>query len=95
MINNVYASGSRLEDEYLPLLQKYVAGARKRATAGETGLYQTSDEVAKVIVDVALSDSPPFRTRTFDWSNDFCRLKTSADPDGSKLVQEEVDRFMK
>jgi len=97
-VNNVLAqvgqSGGMLEDAYLPILQKYIGGARQRAAAGEKGVFQTADEVAAIILSVAENPNPPLRTRTSDWSNEFCHLKTMGDPDGKKLVEEVKKRFL-
>ncbi len=85
--NNVLAqlekSGGMFEDEYLPVLQRYIGG---RSTRND-GVFQTSDEVASVIMDCVSSENPPLRTRTSPWSEEFTKLKTSADPDGSKLAK--------
>ncbi|MFK7980592.1 MAG: short-chain dehydrogenase/reductase, partial [Saprospiraceae bacterium] len=65
------------------------------AKAGDTGVYQTSEQVAQVVLEVAQSDNPPIRTRTSDWSNAFTHLKTASDPDGTKLVKEVIEKTMK
>ena len=93
-VNNVMAqvgaSGGMLEDEYLPLLQKYITTSQARGDVA----YQTADEVAAVVMDVMASDTPPIRTRTSDWSNELCQLKTGLDPDGKKLQAHVIDYFM-
>lgn len=94
VLANAMKTGGMLDDEYLPILQKYIGGAQKRAAEGEAQVYQTSEEVAQVILDIASQDNPPIRTRTSDWSNAFCHLKTTGDPDGTKLVQDVRDRFL-
>ena len=78
----IEGSGGMVEDEYLPILQKFIAGAQKRA--GEDGVYQTSEEVADVVIEVAKSENPPIRVRTSPWSENFTQLKTLSDPDGFK-----------
>ena len=88
---HVESTGGMLQDEYLPILMKYVGGARAR---GDTA-YQTCDEVAAVVIDCMESENPPVRTRTSDWSNKFCELKTAADPDGLKLQKQVVETFLK
>lgn len=85
------STGGMLQDEYLPILTKYVGGARAR---GDTA-YQTCDEVAAVVIDCMDAAKPPVRTRTSDWSNKFCELKTAADPDGLKLQKQVVETFLK
>lgn len=88
---HVESTGGMLQDEYLPILTKYVGGARAR---GDTA-YQTCDEVAAVVIDCMEAEKPPVRTRTSDWSNKFCELKTAADPDGLKLQKQVVETFLK
>lgn len=89
VMKQVEATGGMLDDEYLPLLQTYVAGAQNRAA---DGLYQTADEVAEVVLGVMNSDNPPIRKRTSEWSEGFASHKTSGDPDGKK-GQELIQTF--
>jgi NAD(P)-dependent dehydrogenase (short-subunit alcohol dehydrogenase family) len=85
-------TGGMLDDEYLPILQDYMAGIQARA--GEGGTYQTVDEVSRVVIDMATRDAPPVRVRTSDWAEAFCALKTAADPDGTKLRDQVYARFL-
>ena len=85
-------TGGMLEDEYLPILQKYVAGAQNRQ---DTGIYQTADEVAAVVMQVMDAQQPPIRARTSEWAETFTKLKTSLDPDGLKQQAQVVDQFLK
>ncbi len=86
-LEQIAGSGGMLEDDYLPVLQAYVAAAQSRAAAAEaSGVYQTPEAVAEVVLQVAGTEHPPLRVRTSDWAERFCRLKTEADPDGTKLV---------
>jgi NAD(P)-dependent dehydrogenase (short-subunit alcohol dehydrogenase family) len=78
----IEATGGLVEDEYSPILEKFIAGAQKRA--GEDGVYQTSGEVADVVIELAKSENPPIRVRTSPWSEHFTQLKTLSDPDGCK-----------
>jgi len=75
-------NGGMTQDEYLPLLNAYIAGVRARSGAG--GSYQTSDQVAEVVMRCLADATPPVRLRTSDWSETFTALKTAADPDGTK-----------
>ncbi len=84
-------TGGMLEDEYLPILQKYVAGAQNRQ---DTGIYQTADEVAAVVMQVMDAQQPPIRVRTSEWAETFTKLKTSLDPDGLKQQAQVVDQFL-
>ena len=89
-MKQIAGSGGLLQDEYLPIIQKYLAGAAARGTAA----YQTADDVARVVMDVMEAANPPIRVRTSAWANDLCDLKTSADPDGHKLQKKVVDMFL-
>jgi|GEM_PF-3571382 len=87
VMKQVEATDGMLDDEYLPLLQTYVAGTQNRAA---DGLYQTTDEVAEVVLDVMNAENPPIRKRTSEWAEGFASHKTSGDPDGKmgqKLIQ--------
>jgi NAD(P)-dependent dehydrogenase (short-subunit alcohol dehydrogenase family) len=91
VMEQVTQSGGMLEDEYLPILQKYIGGVQGR---NDTGIYQTCDEVSAVVLNCIQSENPPIRTRTSDWSNEFCQLKTQADPDGKRQQQTVIDTFL-
>lgn len=90
VLKHVGETGGMMEDEYLPILQKYMAGSQAR---GDTA-FQTADEVAAVVMDCMASENPPIRTRTSQWSEDLCRLKTDLDPDGKKLQTRVVKDFL-
>lgn len=84
-LRQIEQSGGMLDDEYLPVIQKYL-GTRQERT---DGVYQTPDEVAQVVIDCMQASSPPVRVRTSEWARQFTQLKTQADPDG-KLLQAKV-----
>jgi len=92
VLEQVEQTGGMLEDEYLPILQKYIAGSQSRQ---ETGIYQTADEVAAIVMKVMGSEQPPVRTRTSEWSEDFSKLKTGLDPDGLKQQSLVAEQFLK
>ena len=91
VLEQVAQSGGMLDDEYLPILQKYIGGAQSR---NDTGVYQTCDEVSAVVLNCIESEEPPIRVRTSDWSNAFCQLKTQADPDGRLLQKTVIETFL-
>lgn len=91
VLEQVAQTGGMLEDEYLPILQKYISGSQSRQ---ETGIYQLADEVAAVIMQVMASEQPPVRTRTSDWSEAFTKLKTGLDPDGLKQQSKVAEQFL-
>ncbi|WP_341224823.1 SDR family NAD(P)-dependent oxidoreductase [uncultured Arcticibacterium sp.] len=90
----VNAKGELATGEYAPIFQKYMEGAQNRGQSGTESLYQSSLEVAEVILQVALSENPPLRVRTSEWAENLCKLKTQADPDGTKLVNQVKEYFL-
>lgn len=79
---------------YQPLLQRYLGGSARRAETGETGVFQTPEEVAAVLLGVVTADDPPVRIRTSEWAERLCRLKTQADPMGRKQRDRVVEMFL-
>ncbi len=57
VMKHVQETGGMLEDEYLPILQKYVAGAQARADGSD--IYQTADQVAEVVMQCVEAAEPP------------------------------------
>ena len=86
--------GEMATGEYAPIFKKYMEGAQNRAKSEGVSPYQTSSEVAAVILQVAMSDNPPLRLRTSDWAENLCQLKTQADPDGKKIVNHVAEYFL-
>ncbi|MBU2921948.1 SDR family oxidoreductase [Winogradskyella psychrotolerans] len=80
--------------EYQPIFERYMAGNQKRANESENQVYQTGAEVAEVVLNVAQHEQPPLRIRTSKWAEDFCELKTQADPDGTKIVNQLKASFL-
>ncbi len=85
VLQHIEQTGGILEDEYQPILMQYITKAQSRM-GGD--IYQTADEVAAVVMTSLTAEHPPLRVRTSDWSERFCDIKTSADPDGTKLPQQ-------
>lgn len=98
-VNNVLqqfsGTGGMKDDEYKPILETYLGGAQKRAASGESAAsYQSSEEVAMVVADCIHMDTPPIRMRTSEWSEDFTKLKTQSDPDGTLQQADVIKRFL-
>lgn len=91
VLRNVQATGGLLQDEYLPVLQKYMDTSKKRQ---DVGVYQTPDEVAQVVIDVMHASDPPVRIRTSHWSETFTELKTGLDTDGKKLQRLVAEKML-
>lgn len=92
--NTASAEGQLASGEYLPIFQQYIAGTQARAGEGAAQVYQTGAEVAAVILEVAQQEQPPLRVRTSEWAEALCHLKTAADPDGTKLVNQVKSSFL-
>lgn len=93
-IEKTTVDGQLAKGEYLPIFEKYLAGSQKRATESNLAVYQTGKEVAEVILQVVNTETPPLRIRTSAWANEFCELKTKADPTGLMLINEVKKNFL-
>lgn len=91
VLQQIAETGGMLDDEYLPILQKYVAGSQERQ-GGD--VYQTADQVAEVVIREMQSDAPALRTRTSVWGEEFTKLKTELDPDGRKLQRAVTEQIL-
>lgn len=92
VLNQFQNSGGMLDDEYKPILEKYIGGSQNRSDSGD--IYQTSEEVAQVVLNCIQSENPPIRLTTSQWGEKFCRLKTELDPTGQKLQQQVIQQFL-
>lgn len=90
----ISAEGELATGDYAPIMQQYLAGVQSRSEEGNGMAYQTGTDVAEVIWQVITSPNPPLRIRTSEWAENFTKLKTQADPDGTKLVTEVMKRFL-
>lgn len=93
-IGKTAVDGQFATGEYLPIFERYMAGNQQRANESKEQVYQTGLEVAEVVLNVSKNENPPLRIRTSKWAEDFCLLKTQADPDGTKLVKQIKDSFL-
>ena len=97
-INNVFKNHQAptfdQDEQYTSLFSQYVNGAQNRANSEQNSVYQTSDEVADCIIDVINSENSPLRFRTSAWAEEFCELKTKADPTGNESVNKVYQRFL-
>jgi NAD(P)-dependent dehydrogenase (short-subunit alcohol dehydrogenase family) len=93
-MSKTVVDGQMAHPDYMHIFQKYMTGMQKRASEGAEKSFQTPAEVANVILEVAKSDNPPLRIRTSEWAEDFCKMKTASDPDGTKLLAYVKERFL-
>ena len=91
-LGNIASTGGVYNDEYKPLLESYIGSASIRQ---DVNAYQSSYEVADVIVNKAIEVSnPPIRIRTSEWAEELCKLKTASDPYGLILQKYVESKFM-
>ena len=76
-------------DDYTPILQKYLARSQQRADS-----VQQPHQVAQIIWQVAQSKNPPIRIRTSAWAEALCMLKTKEDPTGHLQNQKVIEQFL-
>ncbi|MDF1796654.1 MAG: SDR family oxidoreductase [Coxiellaceae bacterium] len=82
-------------NDYTELFQRYVTTLQQRTSTGSNSSSQTTEEVANLVIECIASKNPPLRLRTSDWANQFCQLKTQADPSGDTLRTEITKAFLK
>lgn len=85
------STGGIRDDAYRPILERYIRGSRARQAAD---VYQSPEQVAEIVLALINTPSPPLRTRSSSWAENFCRLKTDADPDGSKIGRQVYEQFL-
>lgn len=93
-VNKTITNGKMTHPDYEPIFQKYMAGIQKRAAESTEKTFQSSVEVAEIILKIIESENPPLRIRTSKWAEEFCILKTKSDPDGSILLNNVKEKFL-
>ena len=78
---------------YDPIFTDFINKRQKMLRDLKDTIYQPAEVVAEKIIECVEMENPPLRTRTSPWSNEFCELKTNADPDGLKLHNSLVDSY--
>ncbi|MFT7058833.1 MAG: NAD(P)-dependent dehydrogenase (short-subunit alcohol dehydrogenase family) [Pseudorhodobacter sp.] len=79
-LKQIEGSGGFLQDEYLPILQKYMSTRQSRSE----GVFQTPEDVAAVALKCLTMAKSPIRLRSSTWAENFSNFKTVGDPDGLK-----------
>ena len=59
-----------------------------------SGLYQTADEVASIVMECVDAEDPPIRERTSPWGENFTRYETGLDPTGRKQRAAVIEPFL-
>ena len=91
ILEKVAATGGILDDEYRPILEKYLSAGERNP---REGLYQTPEEVADVVIGCLEDSSPPIRKRTSLWAEEFANFKTETDPTGYKQQAHVIKEFL-
>ncbi|ANE48231.1 short-chain dehydrogenase [Paenibacillus swuensis] len=81
VMGHVEQTGGILEDEYKPMLTKYIDTFRSRTTAP-----QTAEGVAEVVWELLHMEPKPLRIRTSEGAEQFVRFKVQNDPTGLEGV---------
>ncbi len=76
-MNHLQRTGGILDDEYKPILTRYMDNFASR-----TSVPQTSESVADVVWDLVRMEVKPLRIRTSEAAEAFARFKTEQDPTG-------------
>ncbi len=82
-LTQLQSRGTMPEDDYKPVFERFVASGVGEARGD---VYQSAEDVARVVIDIASQEQMPLRRRTSSWAEQFTALKTQADPDGLKQV---------
>ncbi|MDI4648960.1 SDR family oxidoreductase [Cohnella hashimotonis] len=77
VMGQLNATGGILEDEYKPVVQRYLDGFASR-----NSVPQTAESVADVVSGLLRLETKPLRIRTSEAAETFARFKTSQDPTG-------------
>lgn len=93
-IGKTMQDGQMCHPAYSSIFNKYISGMQQRASEGVEKSYQTPDEVAEVILAAVATAHTPLRIRTSEWAEDFTKLKTQADPDGTILLNSVIKRLL-
>ncbi|WKX74701.1 hypothetical protein [Zobellia laminariae] len=93
-VGKTVVEGQMASGEYLPIFQQYMDKSVSRSSESAEIVFQTGTEVAEVVLEVAENEHPPMRTRTSEWAEELCELKTKADPDGTKLMNHVKAKFL-
>lgn len=91
VLGHIGATGGMLDDAYLPILQRFIAGSQSRQ---QGSVYQSADDAAAAVLTVIHTASPPVRARTSAWAESFTQLKTGLDPDGTKARDFVFETFL-
>ena len=93
VLSHIQNSGGMYDDEYKPILEKYIGGSQARSNS-QQDIYQNSEEVAAIVADCIQSQDPPIRIRTSEWGEKFCKFKTNLDPTGKHLQAQVIKQFL-
>ncbi len=88
------APASSKDDPYEKIFNSYLKRREALFADKNNRVFQEIEEVANVIYNCMEEKNPPLRVRTSQFANEFCHLKTDADPDGLLLHNSLAKSFL-
>ncbi|GAB2887763.1 SDR family oxidoreductase [Microbulbifer echini] len=95
ILSQLQAEGGVPEGDYRDVFEQYLQSIQGRTAEQTARLYQSTEQVAQVVLQVIESDQPPVRVRTSTWANEFCAYKTEADPSGKAQQKMVIDTMLR
>ncbi|WP_299579822.1 SDR family oxidoreductase [uncultured Microbulbifer sp.] len=95
ILSQLQAEGGVPEGDYRDVFEQYLQSIQGRTAEQTARLYQSTEQVAQVVLQVIESDQPPVRVRTSTWANEFCVYKTEADPSGKAQQKMVIDTMLR
>ncbi len=92
-VSDILSANINSKSEYYEIIEKYVASNKTKLKEDEAAFTQSSNQVAEIINYCIETETPPLRIRTSSWSEEFCSLKTLADPSGLKSAKKVSSYF--
>ncbi len=85
LMNYFNNTGGVRQDDYLPLMNDYMAYRQTFTEELKAKIFQTPEQVAQVIADCISDPEPKLRYLTSPYAAEFTYLKSGLDADGNKL----------
>jgi NAD(P)-dependent dehydrogenase (short-subunit alcohol dehydrogenase family) len=85
IMNYINKNGGILQDDYLPVVNDYMAYRQTFTDELKAKIFQSPEQVARVIMECIADPEAKLRYLTSDYAAEFTYLKSGLDPDGKKL----------
>lgn len=92
-VSDILSANINSKSEYYKIIEKYVASNKTKLKESEAPAQQSLNQIAEIINYCVETETPPLRIRTSSWSEEFCSLKTLADPNGLKSTKKVSSYF--